>query len=435
MNVTSLKLCKVIDVCWNVQDKQLEISNHLYLGSTVPSASEPYYTNLSGMRENYAFVWNPNQFPRLNPSEKNFSVAMIEGQPALIMKRYFASNVMHLFHDEILPGLATILHHEDLRKSVSDRLIISIDEFGSIETDIMMTWLGQFWRMNNLQAALRFKNGLSPTQNLDYICFKEAYIGMDSLSTSWYHYGFEVPQGPIENIDRELAGKNVRSAVEWIKDEIYKIYDIKYSKLTEIEVKKALSLLKSNQPSDKGPVILIASRTRTRLILNESELKQKLQEAFPSASEIDFIRQETTEIEELIVKISTATILIGMHGALLALSAFLPPGAVLIELFPFGIPVNNYTPYKTLAGLPEMKIKYAAWVNTREDEPFNIGHPERTIYSGGLKGFPESYQNGIKATKTVPPHRCCYSPFWLFRIFQDTIVNSEEVIGLIKELI
>ena len=81
-----------------------------------------------------------------------------------------------------------------------------------------------------------------------------------------------------------------------------------------------------------------------------------------------------------------------------------------------------------------MKIKYAAWVNRREDEPFNVGHPERTIHSGGLKGFPESYQNGIKTIKTVPLHTCCYSPYWLYRIFQDTIVNSEEVIQLIKDL-
>ena len=439
MNVTSVKLCRVVNSCWNVKDKKLEISNYLYEGSTIPSDSDPYFTNLSGMRENYAFVWNPSQFDKRNHSDKELSVAILEGQPALLIKRYFATNTMHLLHDEILPGLASILHHKNLRESNGNRLIITLDDGVPSETDIMMTWLGQFWGMNHLQATIRFRNGLKPTQNLDYICFKEAYIGMDSLSTSWYQYGFEVPQGPIEGIDRELVGKNVRIAIEWIKDQIYQFFEIEKSKLTESEVLEALNSLKSVTTTkgnlEKGPVILIASRTRTRLILNEPELARKLHEAFPSASEITFIRQETSEIEDLIVKISSAAVLIGMHGALLALAAFLPPGAMLIELFPFGIPAENYSPYKTLAGLPEMRIKYAAWVNKREDEPFNVGHPDRTIYYGGLKGFPESYRHGIKATKTVPSHRCCYSPFWLFRIFQDTVVNYEEVINLIKDLL
>lgn len=442
MNLTSIKLCKAVNVCWNIQDKQLELSKYLLEGSVIPSTRDPYFTNLSGMRENYAFVWNPIQFTKHNRSDKELAIAILEEQPALIMKRYFASNTMHLLHDEILPGLATILHHDNLRGKIVDRLIVTLDDIGPSDTDIMMTWLGQFWDIDRLQANIRFKNGFKPTEKLDYVCFKEAYVGMDSLSTSWYHYGFEMSQGPIEGIDRDLVGRNVRSAIEWIKDQIYKIFDVSEAKVIEADVIKALNLLKSNSKSEgsndktptKGPVILIASRTKTRLILNEPELMQKLKEAFPSASEISFIRQEETEIEELIVKLSTATILIGMHGALLALAAFLPPGAILIEMFPFGIPVNNYQPYKTLAELPEMKIKYGAWVNTREEEPFNVGHEERPIYSGGLKGFPDSYKNGVKFTKTVPPHRCCYSPFWLFRIFQDTVVNPEEVIQLIKYL-
>lgn len=441
MNVTSLKLCKIINACWNVKEKRLETSNHLYEGTTFPSTSDPYFTNLSGMRENYAFVWNPSVFSKQNQSGEKLKIAFIEDQPVLLIKRYFASNPMHLLHDEILPGLATIIYHKNLRERIDDRLIISLDDAGPSETDIMMTWLGQFWSMNRLQATLRFRNGFKPTDHLDYVCFKESYVGLDSVSTSWYHYGFEVPQGPIENINKELVGKNVRNVAEWVKSQLYQIFEISEPKLNESEVKNSLNLLKSSLESknhlkpSKGPVILIASRTRTRLILNEPELKRKLQEAFPLASEINFIRQETMQIEDLIIKISKASILIGMHGALLSLAAFLPPGGVLIELFPFGVPVNNYTPYKTLANLPEMNIKYASWVNKIEDEPFNLGHPERTIHSGGLKGFPDSYKNGIKATKTVPQHHCCYSPFWLFRIFQDTMVNSEEVIQLIKELL
>lgn len=35
-------------------------------------------------------------------------------------------------------------------------------------------------------------------------------------------------------------------------------------------------------------------------------------------------------------------------------------------------------------------------------------------------------------TTTVPRHKCCTSPFWLYRIYQDTKVHLEEVSSLIE---
>lgn len=43
---------------------------------------------------------------------------------------------------------------------------------------------------------------------------------------------------------------------------------------------------------------------------------------------------------------------IGLHGSLLIMSMFLPTTAVLVELFPYAVPADNYTPYRTLAQLP-----------------------------------------------------------------------------------
>lgn len=36
-------------------------------------------------------------------------------------------------------------------------------------------------------------------------------------------------------------------------------------------------------------------------------------------------------------------------------------------------------------------------------------------------------------TTTVPRHKCCTSPFWLYRIYQDTKVHIQEVSSLIEE--
>ena len=50
-----------------------------------------------------------------------------------------------------------------------------------------------------------------------------------------------------------------------------------------------------------------------------------------------------------------------MHGSILALAMFLPPRSAVVELFPYGVPPQDYTPYRTLAELPHMQLAYGAW--------------------------------------------------------------------------
>jgi protein O-mannose beta-1,4-N-acetylglucosaminyltransferase len=42
-------------------------------------------------------------------------------------------------------------------------------------------------------------------------------------------------------------------------------------------------------------------------------------------------------------------------------------------------------------------------------------------------------QEKVKNTKTVPPHKCCTSPYWLYRIYQDTNITIKEVIDVIQD--
>ena len=37
-------------------------------------------------------------------------------------------------------------------------------------------------------------------------------------------------------------------------------------------------------------------------------------------------------------------------------------------------------------------------------------------------------------TLTVPPHKCCSDPFWLYRIYQDTIVDIELLMASVETL-
>ena len=154
----------------------------------------------------------------------------------------------------------------------------------------------------------------------------------------------------------------------------------------------------------------ITSKT-TRLILNENELIEKLKAAFPEYETIQFFSEES--IASASEMIHSTSVLIGMHGALVILSMFLPQKATLIELFFFGVDPKNYTPYKTVSDL--IGVKYKTWTNVREDPPFSIVHDDKSFYLGGIKH--------LRASPAI----------FQYGRFQDTFVDVEAVIKLIKE--
>ena len=45
----------------------------------------------------------------------------------------------------------------------------------------------------------------------------------------------------------------------------------------------------------------------------------------------------------------------------------------------------------------------------------------------------ETQLQTIKDTKTVPPHLCCSDPYWIFRIYHDTIVDVNAIITLVTD--
>lgn len=63
----------------------------------------------------------------------------------------------------------------------------------------------------------------------------------------------------------------------------------------------------------------------------------------------------------------------------------------------------------------------------------NFVHPERPASGGGIKHLPLAEQEKIKNTLTVPAHTCCSNPYWLFRIYQDTKVELEEIYAAIND--
>lgn len=79
----------------------------------------------------------------------------------------------------------------------------------------------------------------------------------------------------------------------------------------------------------------------------------------------------------------------------------------------YAVPADRYTPFATLARMPGLGLRYASWVNG--DPALTVPHPEYPAERGGLAHLTPSIRAGIELSRTVPPHRCCSDPTWLYR--------------------
>lgn len=175
--------------------------------------------------------------------------------------------------------------------------------------------------------------------------------------------------------------------------------------------------------------IIILSRKRNRLITNEKELASLLSRSF--GLEAVIVSNEEHTFEQQVAYLRSARVVLGMHGSLLALTMFCRRGTVFLEMFPYAVPSSDYLPFKTMAQLPGMDLVYRAWEN--KDESASKSFPDRKKHFGGLMHLPEAERSSIMQSKMVKPHLCCSDPTWLYRIYQDTLVNVEEIQKLIHE--
>jgi protein O-mannose beta-1,4-N-acetylglucosaminyltransferase len=52
---------------------------------------------------------------------------------------------------------------------------------------------------------------------------------------------------------------------------------------------------------------------------------------------------------------------------------------------------------------------------------------------GGIAHLTEQEQQIIRSNTGIPKHTCCDNPYWLYRIYQDTLVNVDEIITLLHQ--
>lgn len=375
----------------------------VYVGLPV-DRFDPALLDLSSVRDHNVNYFNYMDMLYSKSHHVFDNVRVVRGR-SLVFRRFHPENLMHVIHDDLLPMFHTLvtMDMEYVAKSSS----FEVEPF-----DVHLVLMdglnpGPFRELYESFSALAPLYRKEMHTSGQPICFTNAIVGL-SKYTTWYQYGFAEPQGPIQN--HNVTAWDLRRFGRFLKSRL---------NITETEERY--------EPSTARTAVLL-TRKSTRLITNEFDLTLALAQSLHM--KVITMAIETHSLVDMIGTLSTATVLLGMHGSLLSLALFLPPGSILVELFPYAVNPDHYTPYKTLVSLPGMEVEYVAWRNL--DVTKSVTHVDRTWDQGGIAHLgPEEQQRILNSTE-VPRHLCCRDPEWLFRIYQDTAVNIEAVVQLIQ---
>ncbi|KAF8788262.1 Protein O-linked-mannose like protein [Argiope bruennichi] len=346
----------------------------------------PALTDFSSVSDHNTQYFNYIELPDF--SSKEFNITFHQGH-GLMFKRFNPDNLMHVFHDDLLPIFVT-LDELSLLNNSNTFIIISDSKPPGIYANLYENFLNS----KPLYVHFLSKNHLH--------CFENAYVGLNKASV-WYQYGFREPQGPLQ---KPHVGPIIIH---------FRNYFIKQFSLISPSEEKQASLL---------------VRKYNRKILNEDKVINAISSI--SGYNNHVLSLDGSSVLEVIQEILKSCLVIAMHGSLLILSLFLEPYSIVIELFPYGIHPDISTPYKTLCEFPELKLFYKAWKNDFKSNSFP--HPEYPPEWGGILHLPSEEQRKIQSS-LVMPFLCCDNPVWLYRIYQDTVVDIDSFSILLQTII
>ena len=391
------RMCRFKNLCYNpMQDQFVFVHGDESVYHGLPDDRfDPALLDLSTVQDHNMQYFNYVDLPL--SSLAHFNVNMVE-IPSVIMKRFHPDNIMHVLHDDLLPLYHTLM-----------MLTGEIDENSNFDFQLvfMEGWeSGLFLHLYKLFSPYEplFKMDIQKHNNLT--CFKNAYFGL-LKDTLWYQYGFKVPQSPLSNL--KITSRHIRQFTNFV------LSHFKFENNTSIA------------PPEKYAVLI--SRQTNRRILNEIDLTLVI--ALNLKVKVVTVALETHDFPHIISLISGASFLVGMHGSLMTLAMFLKPGSTVIELFPYAVPPENYTPYKTLCNLKGMDLTYKSWRNRNSDN--TVTYPDESWDVGGIAHLSQEEQTRIFNSREVPQHLCCRDPHWLFRIYQDTFVDITSFVEVLQE--
>lgn len=384
------RICKFRNLCYHPIYKEYVFfhGDKTVLDGIPEDRFNPALLDMSSIDDHNTQYFNFVDFP--TSSLKSFNNITVYDGVSFIFHRFNSENMMHVFHDDLLPLFHTMKHFTNGDSNepfdLKTRLVF------------MEGWeQGPYFELYKLFSHRKalLKNDI--TKNNSLKCFQHAVVGISKFTT-WYQYGFKIPQSPLPRI--QITGRQIREFTTYIKEK--------------------MGIYKPTDSTDIGYIVFFL-RQHNRLVINEADVSIAMAKKFNKR--VVQVSMETHSLKQIIQIISKASALVGMHGSALVMAMFLPPGAIIVEMFPFAINPENYQPYKTLATLPGMNLIYSSWRNTIPEN--SVTHPHDPPEIGGIMHLSEEERELVTSTTEVPRHLCCSNSFWLYRIYQDTLVDKD----------
>lgn len=344
------------------------------------------------------------------------NIFLVPGK-TLVTSRFKPDNWMHLLHDDLLPLYATIR-----QLGVTFEHLFLDDRWSEHHHNLSEILLKALY-----QKTLSLPQTSFPSDAL--VCFESASIGLTN-STLWYQYGFKRPESQLEISDAE------------------KIYIANTITSFRNSLLEAFQLSEETENCLQVPTTLLVARQQNRRIINQKELFRHLQ-AQKGADNLRLLMldkrrslSDVAKVRHLLGAFACANTVVGMHGSELVLSMLMMAprdnkndSPTLVELFPYGVKPDHYTPFRTLADL--LNYRYYSWSNHRRENAFFLEH-EDFWPSVGLSHLSseERQQLHSQIDEPLEAHLCCDNPKWLYRAYQDTKVDLDsfqEVLDLIEK--
>ncbi|KAJ8051108.1 Protein O-linked-mannose beta-1,4-N-acetylglucosaminyltransferase 2 [Holothuria leucospilota] len=313
----------------------------------------------------------------------------------IIYTRFVANNIMHVFHDELIPLYYTLLRYFEKSQLSSIRLFIN-DRSDIGDFAVLYNVFSPHPKLFTYELGLELDGTLT--------CFQEATIGLVREST-WQQHGIIEPEGPKKNAS--TTAKHIRLFTTFLTQ--------------KLEIRPQCS---------KGQFGVLLSRKKNRLLLNEKKLQAAISEEFQM--KMIELSLEHNSLSSIIERVSCAKLVVSVHGALLIVSMFLPPSSMVMEIFPYAMNPDYRTAYKTLTQLAGMDITYGSWRNM--DKKKTVTHPFAHPSHGGISHLSMNEQERINNVTEVPHFKGGSDPEWRYRLYQDTIVDIPAVIDILKKL-
>jgi hypothetical protein len=167
-------------------------------------------------------------------------------------------------------------------------------------------------------------------------------------------------------------------------------------------------------------MVLFDVRRKSRLVLNEEEVAEAMRTAMGGRGTVTVVDMASLSFSEQTDLLARTTILVGIHGSGMTNLLFLPHGAVVVELFPFGFTRPTFEGViKSWFSDPrqEPRLHYLAWKNV---------YRERTVFHPDILDkfsvAPDARQDIMDAPRFESSMSWAANYYW---INQDTTVTLE----------